>query len=154
MMKIAILYDSMTGNTEKLAEAIAEGAEEAGAEVDQEKIGQKFPLSMIGGVDAVMFGSPVIYADVTDPMRDFLKKIERYVASGKLEMEGRIAAVFGSYGWDGAWIMEERLRAMVESLGYEVYDDVLVEVDSRIEHNTEAALGKARAFGKSFAESL
>lgn len=154
MMKIAILYDSMTGNTEKLAEAIAEGAEEAGAEVDQEKIGQKFPLSMIGGVDAVMFGSPVIYADVTDPMRDFLKKIERYVASGKLEMEGRIAAVFGSYGWDGAWIMEERLRAMVESLGYEVYDDVLVEVDSRIEHNAEAALGKARAFGKSFAESL
>lgn len=154
MMKIAILYDSMTGNTEKLAEAIAEGAEEAGAEVDQEKIGQKFPLSMIGGVDAVMFGSPVIYADVTDPMRDFLKKIERYVASGKLEMEGRIAAVFGSYGWDGAWIMEERLRAMVESLGYEVYDDVLVEVDSRIEHNAEAALEKARAFGKSFAESL
>jgi len=154
MMKIAILYDSMTGNTEKLAEAIAEGAEEAGAEVDQEKIGQKFPLSMIGGVDAVMFGSPVIYADVTDPMRDFLKKIERYIASGKLEMEGRIAAVFGSYGWDGAWIMEERLRAMVESLGYEVYDDVLVEVDSRIEHNRETALSKARAFGKSFAESL
>ncbi|MFP3950725.1 MAG: flavodoxin domain-containing protein [Candidatus Bathyarchaeia archaeon] len=153
-MKIAILYDSRTGNTEKLAGAIAEGVEEAGAEADVKKIGQRFPLSKIGDVDAVMFGSPVIYADVTECMRDFVKKIDRYVSSGRIDMTGRVAAVFGSYGWDGAWIMEERLRAMVKGLGYNVYEDVLVETDSRIKHNPKAALSKARAFGKSFAKSL
>jgi flavorubredoxin len=153
-MKIAIVFDTKTGNTERLAKAIAEGVEEAWAEAELRKIGEKFPLSIIGEVDAVMFGTPVIYADVTNEMRDFLQHVNRYIEAGRLDMGDQVAAIFGSYGYDGAWIMEERLILMVQELGYSVYENVHVEVDTEIRHNTEETMENAREFGKKFAESL
>ena len=37
MVKILIIYDSNTGNTEKMAKAVAEGATSTGAEVETKK---------------------------------------------------------------------------------------------------------------------
>lgn len=45
MVKVLVLYDSKTGNTEKMAKAVAEGIKEAGNEVDVKKIGQTFKPS-------------------------------------------------------------------------------------------------------------
>ena len=42
-MKVLIIYDSKTGNTEKMATAIVEGAKETGAEVTIKKIGIPSP---------------------------------------------------------------------------------------------------------------
>ncbi len=154
-MKIVIIYDSKGGNTRKMAEAIAEGASSVeGVEVEVKRIGEAFPLSLLRDADGVVFGSPVIYADVTNEMRDFLEHIQRYVDAGKMSMDGRRAAIFGSYGYDGAWIMEERLKDMVEGLGYEVQDEVCVQVDSDIKINTNETVKRCRDFGREFAESL
>lgn len=153
-MKIAIIYDSKTGNTEKLAKAIAEGVKEEGFEVELKKIGEKFPLSLVSEVDAVIFGSPVIYADITNEVREFLQHIARFTESGKFNVEGRTAAVFGSYGYDGAWIMEDLFKAMVESLGYSVYDNVHVEIDTEVRYNTQQALERAKQFGKEYAKTV
>ncbi len=154
-MKIVVIYDSKGGNTRKMAEAIAEGASSVeGVEVEVKRIGEAFPLSLLRDADGVVFGSPVIYADVTNEMRDFLDHIQRYVDAGKMNMDGRRAAIFGSYGYDGAWIMEERLKEMVEGLGYEVQDDVCVQVDSDIKINADETMERCRDFGREFAESL
>jgi flavorubredoxin len=147
-MKIAIIYDSRTGNTEKLAKAIAEGVDDEGFETELKKIGEKFPLSLIGEVDAVIFGSPVIYADITNEIREFLQHVVRFTESGRFE------AVFGSYGYDGAWIMEELFKAMIESMGYSVYEKVHVEIDNEIRYNAQQALLRAKKFGKEFANTL
>ena len=40
MSKIAVIYWSMSGNTEAMANAIAEGAERAGAEVDVKQVSE------------------------------------------------------------------------------------------------------------------
>jgi flavorubredoxin len=151
-MKIVVIYDSKTGNTEKMAKAIAEGAGKA-AKVELKKIGEAFPLTVMAEADGVAIGSPVYYADVSNEMKDFLEHVEGYIKAKKQKINGKPAAVFGSYGYDGAWIMEERLKERVKALGYQPMDDVLVMVDTDIKFNVKS-LDKAREFGKKFAESL
>ena len=152
-MKIAVIYDSKTGNTEKMAKAIAEGAKTV-AELEVKKIGEAFPLTMLAEVDGVMFGSPVYYADISNDMKDFLAHIESYVKANKKKINGIPAAIFGSYGYDGAWLMEEKLKDDVEGLGYKTYDKVLVMIDSDIKYHFADEAAKCREFGKKFAESI
>lgn len=153
-MKVLILYDSKTGNTEKMAGAIAEGAKEAGAEVTVKKIGEPFPLNLLEENDGVIFGSPTRYADATNEMKDFLQHVESFVKLGKMKMKGRKAAVFGSYGYDGAWVMEERLKGYVEALGYKVAPKVCVKVDYEIKTRQKETLAECKAWGKDFAKTL
>ncbi len=152
-MKIAIIYDSKTGNTEKMAKAIAEGAKTV-AEVEVKKIGEAFPLTMLADVDGVIFGSPVYYADISNGMKDFLAHIQSYINVNRKKINGKPAAIFGSYGYDGAWLMEEKLKDDVETLGYKTIDDVLVMIDSDIKYHFEDEAKKCKAFGKKFAESI
>ncbi|MBN2335053.1 FprA family A-type flavoprotein [Candidatus Bathyarchaeota archaeon] len=151
-MKIVVIYDSKGGNTEKMAKAIAEGASKA-ADVEVKKIGEAFPLTIMADADGVVFGSPVYYADISNDMKDFLAHVESYVKANRKKINGRPAAVFGSYGYDGAWIMEERLKARIESIGYDVIDEVCVLIDTDVKYHAES-LDKCKAFGKKFAESL
>jgi len=153
-MKIMVIYDSQTGNTEKMAKAIAEGADSvAGVEVEIKKIGDPFPLSMLAKADAAIFGSPCIYAGVTDGMKVFLENMSGYAKAGLMDVKGNPAAVFGSYGWDGAWVMEVVLKSMVESLGYKVHGDICVETGSNVKYHADEYLGKCKEFGKAFAEA-
>lgn len=152
-LKIVIIYDSKTGNTEKMAKAIAEGASGL-AEVEVKKIGEAFPLIIMADADGVIFGSPVYYADISNNMKDFLSHVETYINANKRKINNKPASVFGSYGYDGAWIMEERLKERIMGLGYKVSDNVLVMIDSDIKYNFDANLAKCKEFGRKFAESL
>ncbi|MCW4014536.1 MAG: NAD(P)H-dependent oxidoreductase [Candidatus Bathyarchaeota archaeon] len=152
-MKIVVIYDSKTGNTEKMAKAIAEGAKTV-ADVEVKKIGEAFPLTMLADVDGVIFGSPVYYADISNNMKDFLAHIKSYVKANRKKINGIPAAIFGSYGYDGAWLMEEKLKDDVKGLGYKTYDKVLVMIDSDIKYHFEDEAKKCREFGKKFAESI
>ena len=153
-MKVLVIYDSKTGNTQKMADAIAAGAMEAGAEVAVKKIGEPFSLILLTEYDGVAFGSPTRYADVTNEMKDFLQHVEAYVKLGKMKMKGKKAAVFGSYGYDGAWVMEERLKGYVEALGYKVSIRACVKVDYEIKTNQKDSLAECRVWGRDFAKSL
>jgi len=152
-MKLVIIYDSKTGNTEKMAKAIAEGSSEK-ADVELKKIGEAFPLTILADSDGVMFGSPVYYADVSNGMKDFLIHLKSYVNANRKTINQIPAAIFGSYGYDGAWIMEEKLKDMVKDLGYETFEDVLVMIDSDIKYHFETEEEKAKEFGRNFVDSL
>ena len=160
MVKILILYDSQTGNTEKVAKAVAEGAGSVkGVKVEVKKIGDSFPLTLLSEVDGVAFGSPSIYADITKNMKDFLEHIESYVIDVarlralKIKIKGQKAAVFGTYGFDGAFVVEERLKIRVKMLGYTVQEKTLQMIDFEVKTNPRT-LGECRDWGKAFAESL
>jgi flavodoxin len=154
-LKIFVVYDSRTGNTEKLARAIAAGAAFIdGVVVEVRKIGESFSLSKLAEADLAVFGSPVRYANVTEEMRWFLSNLRGFIETGRMKMEGKRAAVFGSYGYDGAWIMEEMLRGMLETMGYDVHDKICVEIDSNLRLNPVRSMERCRAFGKTLAESL
>ena len=99
MAKIAVVYWSGTGNTEAMANAVAEGAKEKGAETELITAGS-FNAAAVANYDAVAFGCPAMGAEVLEesefqPMWDDVKGA----------LSGKKIALFGSYGWgDGEWI--------------------------------------------------
>jgi len=95
MAKLLILYDSQTGNTERMAEAVAEGARSVqGVEVELKYYARPEELAQ---ADAIIFGSPTYYHDITLPIKQVLEETAR----ANVRLEGKIGAAFGSYGWSG-----------------------------------------------------
>lgn len=93
MPELLILYDSQTGNTEKMAEAVAEGARSvAGVEVVVKYYARPEELAQ---ADAVIFGSPTYYHEMTLPIKQMLEE----AAKANIQLKDKIGAAFGSYGW-------------------------------------------------------
>jgi flavorubredoxin len=95
MKKILVLYYSQTGNTEKMANAVAEGAQNSG-NVEVELSFHVDPQDL-AGFDAVIVGTPTYHHDM--PV-DF-KKLFEEAAVQRVNLKGKVAATFGSYGWSG-----------------------------------------------------
>ena len=95
MAKLLILYDSQTGNTEKMAEAVAEGARSVpGVEVVLKYYARPEELAE---ADAIVFGTPTYYHDITLP----IKQVMEEAAKAGVSLKGKVGAAFGSYGWSG-----------------------------------------------------
>ena len=98
-MKTAVIYWSGTGNTEAMANAVAEGMKEAGAEVtmltpDQVQAGE------LGGYGAIAFGCPAMGAEQLEE-----GEFEPMFADLEGSLSGVKVALFGSYGWgSGQWL--------------------------------------------------
>lgn len=99
MSKVAVVYWSGTGNTEAMANAVADGAKKAGAEA--ELLGcSDFSAAKVAEYDAIAFGCPamgdeVLEEDEFEPMFDGCKDA----------LKDKKIALFGSYGWgDGEWM--------------------------------------------------
>jgi len=128
MTKLVIIYDSKTGNTEKMAKSIADGAKSvSGVNVLIKKLGEPFSLRILDDADAIILGAPAHYGHVTPEMRNFLAYLRDENGAGRLKLEGKIGAAFGSYGWDGG-VAIERLAVDMENLGIKVQSPVLAKV--------------------------
>ena len=62
MAKALVVYDSETGNTEKMAVAIGEGLRESGLDVGVKKVGDT-KLNDLVDADAIVMGSPTSFID-------------------------------------------------------------------------------------------
>lgn len=99
MSKIAVVFWSGTGNTEAMANAVADGAKEKGAEVEIIAAAD-FNADAAAGFDGIAFGCPAMGAEVLEedkfqPMWDGVKG----------SLSGKKIVLFGSYGWgDGEWM--------------------------------------------------
>ncbi len=99
MSKIAVVYWSGTGNTEEMANAVADGAKAAGAEAGLLTSGA-FDASMTENYDAIAFGCPSMGAEELEE-EEFAPMFE----ACESRLEGKKIALFGSYGWgDGEWM--------------------------------------------------
>ena len=99
MSKIAVVYWSGTGNTEEMANAVADGAKAAGAEAVLLTSGA-FDASMTENYDAIAFGCPSMGAEELEE-EEFAPMFE----ACERRLEGKKIALFGSYGWgDGEWM--------------------------------------------------
>lgn len=105
MSKIAVVYWSGTGNTESMANAVADGSKKAGAETVL-LTAPEFDDSMIDSYDAIAFGCPSMGSEELEE-GEFAPMFEGCEA----KLAGKKIALFGSYGWgDGEWMRnwEER----------------------------------------------
>ena len=108
MSRIAVIYWSMTGNTQAMAEAIAQGAQGAGAQVDVFSVDQ-VGVDQVLEYDGLALGCPAMGAEVLEE-----SEFEPFFSQLEGRLSGRDVALFGSYGWgDGQWMRdwEDRMKA-------------------------------------------
>ena len=101
MSKVAVVFWSGTGNTEAMADAVAQGARGAGASVDV--LGPSdFNATKVAAYDGIAFGCPAMGAEVLEE-----DEFEPMFADVKGALSGKPIALFGSYGWgDGEWMRD------------------------------------------------
>jgi NAD(P)H dehydrogenase (quinone) len=117
-LNVAVVYYSSTGNVHALARALAEGAEEAGAEVRLRRVAELAPNAAIDSnpawrahleetadiplathddlrwADAYAFGTPARYGNVSSQLKQFLDTTAPLWAAG--ELAGKPATAFTS----------------------------------------------------------
>lgn len=116
--KISVFYVSAYGYTKAMAEALARGAEKAGADVSVYNIIET-PADVleeaVNTSSGYMFGSPTLNRDALPPVWNVMNMISA------VSCRGRNAFIFGSYGWSGEAC--GNLAARAEGLGLKVFDE-------------------------------
>jgi len=82
MKRVVIIYDTKFGNTERLANALAEGLKEQGVEVDCVKVGA-VEVSRLADYDLLVVGGPTHAFGISKPMKDFIEKLKNVDLRGK-----------------------------------------------------------------------
>ncbi|MBS6217704.1 MAG: flavodoxin [Clostridiales bacterium] len=139
-MQLAVIYWSGSGNTEAMAQAVAEGARNAGADVSL------FQVSELTAADAAKYerlalGCPAMGAEVLEE-----SEFEPFFTELESKLSGKPVALFGSYGWgDGQWMRDWQERA--DQSGAQLCQDGLMA------HETpdEDALAQCRSLGEALA---
>ncbi|MDO5733602.1 MAG: flavodoxin [Eubacteriales bacterium] len=136
---IGIIYWSGTGNTEQMANVIAEAAQAKGGDVKVMEVSEFDPADA-EKYEVLAFGCPamgdeVLEEDEFQPMWDEVKT----------KLEGKKAALFGSYSWaDGEWM--EKWDAEAKELGINLVAESLPVY--------EAPEGESEDKCKAFGEAL
>lgn len=95
MNKIAVIYWSGTGNTQAMANAVAEGARAAGAEADLFSVSE-FDASRTAEYTGFAFGCPAMGSEQLED-----SEFEPLWDSLKNDLADKKVVLFGSYGWGG-----------------------------------------------------
>lgn len=146
MKKVLIAYASRTGNTDKMANYLAEGVRFAGHDVDVKKISSIEKAEDLNGYDAYLFGCPTYHKDITGGMKQFLFLAEN------AELSGTIGGAFGSHTHSGESApmifdtMEYVFKMRMTDLG------PLKLTESMI--TTQEGLKACQDYGKALTESL
>lgn len=143
MKKMLVLYYSQTGNTQKMARAVAEGARTVqGVEVE---VKYHVTPEELKNFDAIMIGIPTYHHDMTIDM----KKLFEEVAVKNINLENKIGAAFGSYGWSGE-APRLAVEIMKNKFGMNVTESPLLIKYSP----AESGLERCRQLGKEIAERI
>ena len=95
MKKVLIAYFSLNGNTEKMAEYIAEGVRFSGNQADTRKINSLKSVEDLNGYDGYILGSPTYHLEMAEPFKTFLFLCK------KADLSGKLGGAFGSYTHTG-----------------------------------------------------
>lgn len=143
---LVVFYLSAYGNTRRMAEALATGAQTiAGVRVslyDLEGAEPGLFTDLVEEADGIAVGSPTINADAVKPIWDLLSSLTT------VSIKGKLGVAFGSYGWSGEAVrlIEDRLRGLklrvpIEGLRIKLVPD-------------ETELEQCRQLGESLARHL
>ncbi|MDR3283088.1 MAG: flavodoxin [Candidatus Methanoplasma sp.] len=113
MAKVAVVYWSGTGNTEKMSEYVKDGITGTGAEADV-YAASEFNAKRASEYAKIAFGCPSMGNEVLEE-----DEFEPMFRSLEGQLGGKTLALFGSYGWgDGEWMRtwESRCKGLGANL--------------------------------------
>jgi len=140
MPKTLIVYASRTGQTQKIAELIAEGLRMTGHEVSLKSATEVKSADELAGYDAYAFGSATYHGEMMQPMKQLLFLAE------KAGLEGKCGGAFGAYGWSGE-APERIIQTMKHVLKMNVTGDCLRLKSAAL----EGGIPMAQSYGKEIA---
>lgn len=94
-VRILVVYDSVTGNVESMAEAVAEGVRGRGGCVDVRRV-EEVDLDSVSGYDGFAFGSPTHCGTMSTKMNTFFNEGLHTRYWGRLQ--GKVGVAFTSSG--------------------------------------------------------
>lgn len=95
MAEFLIVHASRTGETEKIAEIIAEGIRISGHGATLKKATEIKAEADLNGYDGYLFGSATYHGEMITSMKQLLFLAER------ADLENKPGGSFGAYGWSG-----------------------------------------------------
>lgn len=140
MKQIPVIYWTGTGNTQIMADAIADAIKAAGAEALVKNVAD-ISADEAATYDALALGCPAMGAEVLeeDEFEPFFAELE-----GKLA--GKRVALFGSYGWGGTYMQDWEAR--VQDAGAELVAEGVLALGAP----DDEVLAKLAEAGKLLAE--
>ena len=143
MAKALIVYATRTGETQQIADLIAEGIRFSGhaAEVIESKAVKS--EADLEGYDAYAFGSSTYHGEMLQAMKNFL-----FIAE-KANLEGKAGGAFGSFGWSGE-ANDRIFDTMKHILKMDMVGDTLRLKSSSL----EGGLQMAQDYGREIAKKL
>ena len=143
MPTLLVLYYSRSGNTSKMAQAVADGARTVqGVNVE---LSYYVAVETLSNYDAILIGVPTYHHDMTAD----IKRMFEEAAEKNIMLKGKIGAAFGSYGWSGE-APKLVLEIMKNRFEMNVTEPPLLAKYSP----DQTALDKCKDLGKRFAERL
>jgi len=143
MSKVLIVYASRTGETQNIADLVAEGVRFAGHEAEVVNVKEIKNESDLDGFDGYVFGSATYHGEMLQGMKTFLFLAE------KAKLEGKVGGAFGSYGWSGE-ANDRIFDTMKHILKMDLVGDTLRLKSSMLEGGLQMAQDYGRAVAKKF----
>lgn len=143
---LVIFYISAYGSTTRMAQCIRDGAGQVpGVRVslyDIEGGDADLFVDLVEEADGILIGSPTINGDAVKPAWDLLSSF------AKINVRGKLAGAFGSYGWSGEAVrmLEDRLRGLKMRVPLDGVRVKLIPSDDELE--------ACRRFGREAGEHL
>jgi flavorubredoxin len=137
--RVVIVYDTMWGSTEMIANALMEGISQVGVDVQLYSLSATNSTEIIANIlDArtVLIGSPTLNNGLFPTVSKFLTYMKG------LKPRNKLGAAFGSFGWGGG--AKREAEALLKSTGIEVVEN---DLDVNYRPNSEE-LERAKEFGK------
>lgn len=101
MSNIQVVFWSQSGNTEAMADAVADGIRKAGKEADVVFVGDA-SIDELKSAKVFALGCPAMGAEVLEE-----SEMEPFVSDLEMSVSGKTIGLFGSYGWgDGQWMRD------------------------------------------------
>jgi NAD(P)H dehydrogenase (quinone) len=95
MPKALIVYATRTGETQKIADLIAEGLRFSLVDAQVVNANKIKTMEELQGYDALVFGSATYHGEMLQSMKTLLFLAE------KAGLEGKVGGTFGAFGWSG-----------------------------------------------------
>ena len=141
MSNIQVVFWSQSGNTEAMADAVADGIRKAGKEADVVFVGDA-SIDELKSAKVFALGCPAMGAEVLEET-----EFDPFFTELESKISGLKVALFGSYGWgDGQWMRDWVQRT--NDANAVIYTDEGLILN---ETPDDAGIAKCKEFGKGFA---
>ncbi len=145
MEKALLAYASRNGETQKIAEIIAEGLRFSMIDVVIDEVKEFTRAEDLIGFDIYVFGSSTYHGEMLTPMKAFLFLAERGA------LKGKVGGSFGSYGWSGE--AAERIYSTMKNIyGMKMVSSPLMLKATSVDSGVQVAQEYGKELGAKLAE--